>query len=122
MTTKLSTIKRAQKESLLLREIKNLFVQLVMDNKELAPLTIHRVELSKNKSTCYVYFYCAEGEKLFQSLFNTLILYKPSLRAALAQSIRSRYVPEIKFKFDNQFQKEKTILDLLDKVKGEDQS
>ena len=122
MTTKLKDIKRAQKESLLLREIKNLFVQVALDNPKLAPLTIHRVELSQDKGTCNIYFYCVEGEQLFKKLFDTLILYKPSLRASLAQSIRSRYVPQIKFRFDTKYEKEKKIHELLDKIKEEDQS
>ena len=51
-----------------------------------------------------------------------LVLYKPSLRTALSKLISSRYVPEIIFKFDKQFEKQQRIEALIESVKGEDQS
>lgn len=115
---KVHDIKRAQKASLLLRTISTLFAAAVRDDAQLNGVMINRVELAPDKSTCYVYFYTAEGEESFnQKLLSRLILYKPSLRAALAKEIASRYTPELVFKFDNVFEKSLRIETLLSELK-----
>lgn len=115
------TIKQAQKESLLLREISSLLVKGSLDDTRLAGLTITRVKLSSDKSSCSVFFYNPDGQEAFKKTLEVLKLYKPSLRTALAKSIKSRYVPELIFKFDDQYEKEEKMNKLLDalKEKGE---
>jgi len=54
--TNVSKIKRSQKESLLLREISRLLHQLSLEDTELGGLFVNRVELSKNKGMCFIYF------------------------------------------------------------------
>jgi len=114
--------KRAQKERLLLREISHLFLQTAADDTELRDINIHRVELSDDKSTCFVYFYTEQGKEGFDIKLERLKLYKPSLRKALADRLKFRYVPDLRFKFDMQYEKQRAIEKLLDKVKEEDQS
>lgn len=97
---RVSDIKRAQKASLLLQTIAPLISQAMQDNKNLNGLFVNRVELSPDKGTCYVLFYCLQGEDEFNKKLPELILYKPSLRAALARQINGRYTPEIIFKYD----------------------
>ena len=119
---KVHEIKRAQRASLLLRAISTLFSSVARDDAALNGVTINRVELSPDKSTCYVYFYTAQGEEVFKNeLLSRLILYKPSLRAALAKEIAGRYTPELIFKFDNAFEKSLRIETLISglKDKGE---
>lgn len=116
-----STIKRAQKESLFLREISNLFLQTAMDDKRLQGMHVNRVALSPDKGWCTVFFYTPEGKSHFDAALPILILYKPSLRKALASIINSRYVPDLVFKYDEQYEKELRIETLLEKVKQEDQ-
>lgn len=115
------SIKQAQKESLLLREISSLLVKGSLDDPRLAGLTITRVSLSSDKSACSVFFYNPGGHEEFKKLLEVLKLYKPSLRTALAKSIKSRYVPELIFKFDDQYEKEEKMNKILDalKEKGE---
>jgi ribosome-binding factor A len=115
--TKASDVKRAQKSALLFRTICNLFLEATLDNKELARLVITHIELSPDKSVCYVYFFCAEGEEGYNELFPTLKLYKPSLRAALSKSIASRYTPEIRFKYDKAKSKANRVETLLCELK-----
>ena len=97
---RLSDVKRAQKASLFLRTISTLFSRLTTDNPELVTLFVNRVELSPDKSACYVLFYSPLGIEEFDKKLQLLILYKPSLRAALANEINGRYTPEIVFKYD----------------------
>lgn len=120
MSSRISDIKRAQKESTFLREISKLYQQAAMDNPELAKVSISRVKLSHDKGICTVFFYTPQGEEFFREMLETLKLYKPSLRKALASSIASRYVPELIFKYDAQFEKEMHIESLIEQVKSED--
>lgn len=119
--TKISSIKRAQKASLLLKTISTLFMEAVRDNAALSHVHITRVELSPDKGSVHVYFYTDGGMEKFKAILNELKLYKPSLRASLARSIASRYTPEITFKFDATFEKSQRLEHLLDKVKKENQ-
>lgn len=112
-----SAIKRAQKESLIQQEISKLLFQLMLDDTRLQGLFVNRVKLSPDKSVCTVFFYAANGRAEFDEKLGSLILYKPSLRKAISQIIPSRYVPEFIFKFDDQFEKQKRIDELLEKVK-----
>ncbi len=115
-----SHIKRAQKESLLLRELSKLLMQITMDNRELQGIFVNRVKLSPDRSICLVYFYCADGAEGFKKRMPLLILYKPSLRKALATAIPSRYTPELMFKFDRQFEKQQRIENLLEQIKHDE--
>ena len=113
-------IKRAQKESLIFKELSQLLLQLSMDEPALGQLYINRVKLSPDKSSCTIYFYSPLGEEDFRKKLGILILYKPSLRTALAKTLASRYTPELIFAFDKQFEKQQRIEALIDKVKAED--
>lgn len=113
-------IKKAQKEALLLREIASLIWQIAADDSRLQDIFVNRVELSPDKSRCYIFFYTPLGLDKFQELLSILILYKPSLRSAIAQRIQARYTPELVFKFDEQLEKQQRIDALLEKVKAED--
>lgn len=115
-----SHIKRAQKESRLLREISQLLMKIAMDDPALNGIFINKVQLSPDKSVCNIFFYAMDGQEAFKKILPTLILYKPSLRKALATIIPSRYTPELVFKFDAQFEKQKRIEDLLEKIKEEE--
>ena len=117
--TKTSDIKRAQKTSLLYKTISQLYANASYDNKELTGLYITRVDLSANKSTCYIYFYTPEGEAVFKEKLPLLKLYKPSLRNALSKQIPNRYTPEIFFTFDLQQEKVDRLDALLEKVKND---
>jgi ribosome-binding factor A len=114
-------VKRAQKESLLYKHLAPLINQISLDDTRVAGMTLNRVELSANKSLATLYFYSDKGIDDFKEKLGTLILYKPSLRAAIAKLVPARYTPELVFKFDSSFEKELKINLLLDKIKDEDE-
>ncbi len=116
-SSNLSHIKRSQKESLLLRELSKMLLQLSLDDSELNGLFINRVELSKNKGICIIYFYDPNGLEVFEKKKRRLILYKPSLRKGIASTLDGRYTPELKFAFDHQFEKQQRIENILEIVK-----
>lgn len=117
--SQVAQIKRSQKESLLLRELSKMLHQLSLDDKELDGLTINRVQLSRDKSVCIVYFYDAAGPDTFQKKLGLLVLYKPTMRKGLASILQSKYVPNIKFMFDDQFETTQRVETLLDVAKKE---
>lgn len=112
-----STIKRSQKEALVLREVSNLFMKLSIDDPRLQGLFITRVEISSDKSVSSIFFYIEGGLPVFKEKLDILKLYKPSMRAALAKQIDSRYAPQLVFKFDPTFEKERKIHELIEKLK-----
>lgn len=115
--TNLSHIKRSQKESLILRELSKMLHQLSLDDVELSGLFVNRIELSKKKGTCILYFYDPNGIESYRSKIGRLILYKPSLRKGIASALDSKYTPELRFEFDEQYEKQLKIENLLEKVK-----
>lgn len=114
------TVRRAQKASLYLKEISGLFLQAVQDNPDLRDLYPNRVSFSADLGICYVYFYSPHGKAYFEEKLPAMKLFKPSLRAAMASRIDARRVPDFVFHYDEEFEKQKRIEDLIDKLKAED--
>jgi ribosome-binding factor A len=116
---RISDIKRAQKESLLLRTISKLFLEVTRDNKDFMGFFVNRVELSPDKGHCSVYFCTMNGLDEFAEKLEKLKLYKPSMRAALSREINGRYTPNLRFKFDTCQEKVHRIDELLENLKNE---
>ena len=112
-------IRKAQKESYFYREISQLFLQITLNEPSLSSLYINRVSLSSDGGTCIVLFLASGGRKEFEEKLPTLILYKPSLRTALAKTSHGRYTPNIIFRYDEDHEKVEKINSLLDKLKEE---
>lgn len=120
--SRVSDIKRSQKERLLFRELSQLYLQLVLDNPPLRNLSLSRVRLSPDKSMCTLFFYTDEGIDAFKEYLEILKLYRPSLRKAIAGKIESRYVPDLRFKFDETYEKQEAFEELMEQIKtGDDQ-
>lgn len=121
--SRVNEIKREQKKSFLLRELTELIYRVSQDEPEIAGIYITHVDLSADSGICYVYFATAQGpltsEELFQKALERLKLYKPSLRKALAKAMKSRYVPDLIFRFDEKNEKVRHINELLDDVHEE---
>ncbi|MCK5632383.1 ribosome-binding factor A [bacterium] len=116
---KQSEIRRAKKESLYYREISTFFMRILLDDQNLNGLHINAVKLSPTKSVCSVLFNSDDGQEDFKKRLPDLILYKPALRKAISQNIRSRYTPDLVFKYDVQFEKQYKIESLFDRLKQE---
>ncbi|MDP3787865.1 MAG: ribosome-binding factor A [Candidatus Chromulinivorax sp.] len=104
-----AAIKRAQKESLLLREISNMYHTIAMEDDRLAGLFVNRVELSSDRGWVNVLFYTVDGFEKFKEQLEILKLYKPSIRKGLAAGIKGRYVPDLKFEYDSKFEKQQRL-------------
>jgi ribosome-binding factor A len=115
--SKTGIIRRSQKQSMLFREIAQLVQRASVDDPSLIEFSISRVELSDDQGCCYVYFFSELGKTNFKDFTEKLRLYKPSIRAALAKNVNARRVPQIAFRYDEQFAKTKEVEDLIESVK-----
>jgi ribosome-binding factor A len=115
-----SSIKRAQRESLLFKTISKHMLAISLEDTRLQQLTVNRVQLSADKGLCFVFFYSPEGEAVYTELLPILTQYKSALRKALAKELQARYTPELAFAYDTQLEKQVRIERLLDKVKEEE--
>ena len=114
-----SRIKHEQKKSLLFRALSNLVAELALEEPTLTKIFLTRVELSSGEGLCTVYFYSNEGRAAFDQALAHLKLYKPSLRSALAKVRQARHTPDLKFAYDEAFEKERHIHELLDEIQAE---
>ncbi len=95
--SRVSDIKRAQRESFLFREFSKLYMNLAQEKPEFKDLHMSRISISADKGRCSVLFYSPLGYEFFQEKLPLLILYKPSLRKALSHLRQSRYSPDSQF-------------------------
>lgn len=114
------SIKKSQKESLYLKEIGQLFLEVTIEQPDFRNIFINKVVLSDDGGICFVYFYSLLGKAEFERVFDQLKLYKPSMRKALASRIAGRYTPNIVFKYDDQLKKQLDIEELIERVKNND--
>lgn len=119
-----SDVKRERKKSFLFEEISQFLHQLSIDESEIANVFISRVDLSADTGVCYIYLSShtlpsMTDREVFDKALDKLKLYKPSLRSCLAKVLKSRYVPDLMFLFDEKRDKVNKINDLLDKVQQE---
>jgi ribosome-binding factor A len=119
MSKQQQDIKRAQKESYFYREISNLFMRIVIDEPRLTGMYISKITLSSDGGTCVVLFLAPNGRTEFEEKRPTLVLYKASLRAALAKTSHGRYTPKLIFRYDEDQEKVDKINRLIDKLKDE---
>lgn len=105
-------IKHAQKETFIRREMTTAFCSIAAEAKVLQGIYISRVVLSAKRGGVVIFFHGTTLED-FRVKLGTLILYKPSLRTALAHAMKSRYTPEIVFKFDELYEKQYRLEQLL---------
>jgi ribosome-binding factor A len=119
INSRISDIKRAQKEKLLYRELSKLVLEIKQDNPQLHDISLTRTTLSPDKSLCTAFFYTSEGKEAFKEALEVLKLYKPSIRKAIGSSIKSRYTPDLRFAFDDHYEKQEHFEQLMEKIKLE---
>jgi ribosome-binding factor A len=119
MSKQQQEIRKAQRESYFYREISTLFGRITIDEPRLSGIFINKVSLSSDGGTCVVLFLATNGKEEFEEKLPTLILYKPSMRSALAKTSHSRYTPNLIFRYDEDQAKVDKINNLLDRLKNE---
>jgi ribosome-binding factor A len=118
---RLREIKHAQREAQLLREISNFFLRIALDDPRLQGLYITRVKLGASRSMCTIFFYTPDGFSDYESKRPILVMYKPTLRTALAKSLHGRHTPDLTFDYDAQYDKQRKVDDLLGQLQEKDE-
>ncbi|MCK4499006.1 ribosome-binding factor A [Candidatus Babeliales bacterium] len=114
-----SSIKRAQRQSYILRELTPILQELFANDQALSKLFVTRLELSPDGSLCHIFFSTFSGvnpKEEYTKASSTLILYKPSVRKALSNILPSRYTPDIRFHYDAGKEKERYLNTLFEKI------
>ena len=119
LTSPTKHIKHSQRESVYFKEISQILRETALDDATVGLVTPTRLRLSADSSICTVFMYTPEGEARFKEILGTLILYKPSMRKALAQRVQARHTPELIFKFDDHYEKQERLEQLFEKIKHE---
>lgn len=114
-------IKREQKKSLFFREVSSIIHRLTETESLLMNIYPTKIDFSSDMGICYVYFaaHGSEGEALFKQALEKLKLYKPSMRKALADTLKGRYTPQLTFLYDKTHEKQLRVEALLDQVQEE---
>jgi len=98
------------------REISNIVHNELKDSR-LGFVTIMRVELTPDLRYARVYFSVLGEEKEQKATQEALESAKPFIRCLVAQRIKLRFVPEIRFKLDRSIEYSIRIQEELDKLK-----
>ncbi|MGA9530464.1 MAG: ribosome-binding factor A [Candidatus Babeliales bacterium] len=120
MFTRSHHIKRERKKSLFFKTLSTLFVQKAQEVKIFQHLFLTKVEFSKkSSSTCTLFFYSTQGEDHFNKALKKLITLKGWFRSSISSIIQARNTPELKFKFDTLYEKQKELDTLLSSIAHE---
>lgn len=120
MKSSYRNVRREQRKSLLFREVAQLISQLSADDKNLSKIYPTRIDFSSGNGVCYIYFSSSSGEKEFDTALETLKLYKPSIKKAIAKMLQSRHTPDVIFKYDKELEKELYLDKIFEEIKSED--
>ncbi len=104
------------------KEFTILFRGLALDQPIFNAIYPTRMDTAPDGSVLYIYFTANGGKDEVNSILGDLILFKPSIRKALSQQIRARYVPQLVFKFDETFEKVMRIEKLLENISTQHQA
>mgnify|MGYP005832057147 CR=1 FL=1 len=83
-------------------------------------LTITTVRISKDLRVARIYFSLMGGTLNKSKFLEILELNKSEIRKSLANSVRLRFIPELKFFYDDTLDTIEHITDVLNKVKNND--
>lgn len=104
-------IKKAKFEDRILNEL-NLILRKDLNDTRLQFASLTKVDLSNDYSVATVYWDTFNSEKR-DDIKVALESCESKLRSSLSQVIKVRHTPEIKLVYDNQFESEQYITDLL---------
>lgn len=85
-------------------------------------LTVTTVRISKDLRVARIYFSLMGGSLNKSKFLEILELNKAEIRKSLANSVRLRFVPELKFFYDDTLDTIEHITDVLKKVNSNDSS
>lgn len=116
---RVQAIKHAQRESTLLKEVAHGLSNIIAQDPRLEGLYVNRVKLTPDRSLCIIYMVSSQGLTDYETKRPFLVLYKPSLRTLIAKNLEGRYTPQLRFEYDSSFEKQRSVDELIDRLKEE---
>ncbi len=114
-----NVVKRKRKEAMIARNLAPLLQNIFKEQESLKDLFISRIELSKDGGLCIIYLSSFSNSDKSKPDIDTLKLFAPSTRKALANIVEGRYTPEIKFEYDQHLEKVRVLNEVLERVSSD---
>ena len=116
---RVTEIKQARRESLIMKEISELLLQLASSVPHILKVNVTKVILSPDLSLAKIYLFSIHDQEFVKNIIEDLKLYRRSMKASLAQRVDLRRVPDIRFYYDEQQAKVDYMEKLIDSVDKE---
>lgn len=112
---KLSSYRKEKLEELIKRLVADLLLKEIKDSR-IGFISISRVEISKDYSSANVFFSVLGSEKNIKDSFFGLESAKGFIRKKIGKSLKLRYIPDLKFVYDDSVAEGVNLVNLIDKV------
>jgi ribosome-binding factor A len=109
--------KRERLEKILEREISSIIFSEVKDDR-LKYVTITKVDLTNDLSIATIYYTVLGDKAQAEATAQNLLDAKGFIKGILSKRIEVRKIPDLKFKFDESFEKGNRIETILKNLKG----
>jgi ribosome-binding factor A len=103
--------KKVKYEERILNDLNN-YLRMTLREPRLQFATLTKVKLNNDFSLAYVYWDTFNPDSK-ENISKTFLSLAKKLRFELAKSLKVKHVPQLKFLYDEQFESEKKILDLM---------
>lgn len=115
MAVKKTPFKREKFEERLMNQV-NALLRCGMNDSRLTFVSITKVEMSPDYSYATLYWDTYDSQHR-GDIKNAIEHAKGHIRSELAKELEVRHVPQLTFVYDNQFEEEKRITDILENEK-----
>ena len=109
--------KRERLEKILEREISSIIFSEVKDDR-LKYVTITKVDLTNDLSIATIYYTVLGDKAQAEATVQNLLDAKGFIKGILSKRLEVRKIPDLKFKFDESFEKGNRIETILKNLKG----
>jgi ribosome-binding factor A len=110
---KVKEIKTLKKEAMILRTLMTVLPKIGIKSSLLLQISFTKVTLSAEKSTALVYIFSAFGKEIAEAAIKLLVSYQKQIHFNLCAELQFRYMPQLKFIYDSQYEKIIKINDLI---------
>ena len=111
-----SDVKKRQKESLIARTLTPILHETFRDNPLLTRFSVSRVELSRDGGLCTVFIQSLASAAEVEIGMQEIKLFAPATRKALASVLQTKFVPELRFAYDEHIEKINRLNEVLERV------
>jgi len=112
-------VRHLRKESTIRKTVATILQELASDIPLLSHVTVTRASLAGDGRTCTIFFYTALDKDETMELAKKIKTLAPRIRKMVLDHVKMRYVPDLTFAFDRQYEKQQRLEELFRKMKTE---